>query len=749
LLTPRLGICADKVKLDDLLASFAESKNPKLAALRKSLKPLASSASATASTSTSHLKSAGPIAAPLPARLQDKLDREAAYEKTKEEADKWNETVRRMKGESGLGVEGARHERLTLPLMGGGGDAARDPNAAEWSAKFKPQNEMESSIQALLVAGQMGSKDLQKAEQAALATLDPADVAARQAALRQQRDLMFRAERKAKRVAKIKSKAFRRIHRKGKKDGEGLSLEDLAELDQLDGGDRVAEEQARMETQRARERATLKHGAKNGRWSKQSGGLEGLDEERNASVRDMVARGEVLRRKIAGNEGEDDDEFATSGSDDDRSDEDADLDSIRNRAFDELASLDAKEAAAIANGPKLKGVLNMKFMQDALKREQVKVQSEADDLRRKLAAMDQAAEASDDEGDDPLGLSEQVQGNLGRMVFGPAAGVQRALDPRSAGVPADGPAAPRAQLTTKLSGPVAIAAAASTRPARQSPLAAGAAEAAAESNPWLAVDAEAASAAGKVSRKMNKATGKNGKDADRSAAKADRALARQGDARAAEQDDAQVEIDPTTVLAKAKAPRQPQLQAVVAGGKHVARPTSREEVDSSDEEGDEAEHAAQRGKGPAAFKQRELVAKAFAGDNVVADFEAEKRREVERDAPREEDNTLPGWGAWSGKGVKKQKNARKFITKIAGIAPEQRKDASFSNVIISEKKDKKAQKYLLKDLPFPYTSAAQMEHKLRTPLGPEWSTSTILRDQTMPSVLIKPGVTIRPVDKKV
>lgn len=107
--------------------------------------------------------------------------------------------------------------------------------------------------------------------------------------------------------------------------------------------------------------------------------------------------------------------------------------------------------------------------------------------------------------------------------------------------------------------------------------------------------------------------------------------------------------------------------------------------------------------------------------------------------------TLITQGSWSGKGVKKAKNPRKFITKIPGIEPGKRQDASFSNVIISEKKDKKAAKYLLKDLPFPYTSAAQHEHKLRTPLGPEWSTSTVLRDQTIPAVLIKPGVTIRPV----
>lgn len=128
---------AAKVNLEDLLASFANSKNPRLAALRKTLKPLAASTSASSSSSTSHLKASGPLAAPLPARLQDKIEREAAYEKTREETDKWNETVRRMKGHSGLGVIGARHERLTLPLMGPGGDVKRDPNAAEWSAKFQ------------------------------------------------------------------------------------------------------------------------------------------------------------------------------------------------------------------------------------------------------------------------------------------------------------------------------------------------------------------------------------------------------------------------------------------------------------------------------------------------------------------------------------------------------------------------------------------------------------------------------------
>lgn len=47
--------------------------------------------------------------------------------------------------------------------------------------------------------------------------------------------------------------------------------------------------------------------------------------------------------------------------------------------------------------------------------------------------------------------------------------------------------------------------------------------------------------------------------------------------------------------------------------------------------------------GVKAFKQRDLVAEAFAGDNVVEDFATEKARQIEADAPKVEDTSLPGW----------------------------------------------------------------------------------------------------------
>ena len=46
--------------------------------------------------------------------------------------------------------------------------------------------------------------------------------------------------------------------------------------------------------------------------------------------------------------------------------------------------------------------------------------------------------------------------------------------------------------------------------------------------------------------------------------------------------------------------------------------------------------------------QRELIARAFAGDNVAAEFEAEKEAEAEGELPKiEAPSVLPGWGAWA------------------------------------------------------------------------------------------------------
>ena len=59
------------------------------------------------------------------------------------------------------------------------------------------------------------------------------------------------------------------------------------------------------------------------------------------------------------------------------------------------------------------------------------------------------------------------------------------------------------------------------------------------------------------------------------------------------------------------------------------------------------------------------------------------------------------------------------------------------NVIISEKRDKKAAKYLVKDLPYPYTSKAQFERAMDAPIGPEWNTRVGFQRGTLPRVVKK------------
>lgn len=504
----------------------------------------------------------------------------------------------------------------------------------------QPTNDLEASIQALLAAGQMQQIDLEKEEQSQLATLDPADLAARRAELRRQRDLMYRAERKAKRVSKIKSKAYRRIHRKGKdKDGPQLSLEDLEELDRIDGGDRVAEEKSRLEVLRAKERVTLKHSQKGGRWAKKVDGLDGLEDERNKSIRDMVERRDQLRKKIAGIEDEDEDEFAPSGSEDeDESADDGDFDSIRQTAFNELASLDAKEAAAALNDPKLKGVMNMKFMKDARARASREVDKDADDLRRRLEQMDELADGQEEEGGDagPLVHSQQVQGNLGRMVFGPAptAAQVRPLpfllnnltkaDPeqsRSQSALSDSEnIAPKSSTTTKIASmAIDSPASSSSRPSSsrtRASLSNPGASAEAEVNPWLALADQDVS---KVSRKNNKAS--FGKDslsaADKVAGKAARTRSKQSDARQADRDDAEVELDLSAGLVSSGSKKKQSKVPQIGGAFSRPAEAMEDEADDSDVQSD-AEIDAQRGRGPTAFKQRELVKEAFANDDVVA-----------------------------------------------------------------------------------------------------------------------------------
>ena len=229
----------------------------------------------------------------------------------------------------------------------------------------------------LLKRAQMREEDLQKTEELKMNHLSAEEVASRRAEIMKTRDLMFRAEMKAKRVAKIKSKTYRRLKRREKEKHVG----DKSNSDE-------PETSLRRETERAKERATLRHKG-TGKWAKAMRRRGEMDADQVQDMAEMLERRDKLRRKIQGGK-------ESGDSDNDESDDD-DVTQLKARAFDELAELKREES-----GPdKSKGnsVFDMKFMQDAAAREQREVQQKADDLMEELQNLD--APAHEDEVDGP------------------------------------------------------------------------------------------------------------------------------------------------------------------------------------------------------------------------------------------------------------------------------------------------------------------------------------------------------------
>ena len=102
--------------------------------------------------------------------------------------------------------------------------------------------------------------------------------------------------------------------------------------------------------------------------------------------------------------------------------------------------------------------------------------------------------------------------------------------------------------------------------------------------------------------------------------------------------------------------------------------------ESEDEEG---------GGLPRFVRDQELIRKAFAGDAVVADFEKEKQDITRAEEEQVIDNSLPGWGNWTGLGLSKKdqrQNKAGFLSKVDGIQRDKRKDAMLDRVIINEKR---------------------------------------------------------------
>lgn len=632
--TEAAGSSDVKLSLQDLMAHDSGTSLANVQAL-------AEQRSSKGSQPTASKRGGGVLHAPLPTPVQDRLDRVEAYKLSKEEVEGWAPTIKRIR----------EADHLSFPLQPPVQPPA--PSNAGLTASFAPTTDMEKSVASLLHEGGLSEKQLAEQEELVLRDMDPAEAGKRQAELRRMRELMFRAEQKARRANKIKSKTYRRIHRRERERMKQQEAQDL----QDDDDDEEQRYQAAKD--RAKERATLRH-KNTGKWAKfHAGRNDDASQEARLAVEDQLRQGEELRKRIHV-EDSDDESLVSVHSDD------------REAAFNELESFARKEAeqderdaqALEQSGKKSKSLMHMKFMQDARDKQSRETQETIASLREELEHED------DTVNERPVGRAVYSQGTKGHDATLPA-----------------------------------------------NPFHTGA------SNPWLRQ-----SASGGTSKQTPQVlVGKDSRAATRSIHRTERHVARGDEARASAAEDATLAIDPTA-----------QLEAL--SSESEAEPT---EITRH------ARGKRGRGKRNNAPLQRDLVAEAFAGDNVALDFAKEKRAMIQADAPQEQDMTLPGWGSWGGKGVRhRQKKHPALIKKIDGLDPSRRKDFGMEHVMINERQDKKASKYKAKDLPFPYTSAAQYEAAMRTPLGSEWNTRTQHQRLTMPRVTTKMGQRIDPIQRK-
>ncbi|WVO21772.1 uncharacterized protein IAS62_003085 [Cryptococcus decagattii] len=651
----------EKLDISSLISS-----HPSLASASALMKP-------TKPSSIKSILKGGVLAAPLPTVQQERLDREAAYAQTKTEGQKWSTLMKRVK----------EAEHLSFPLQAKERGGVKSAN--EILAGFKPQNEMESAVQALLNKANLTEDELTKHEdlQMEAREMTEEEIKARRAELRYQRELLFRAEAKAKRVAKIKSKTFRKLARKrAAKENPEMALEDLERLDP----EAAQIEREKIERERAIERATLRHGAKN-RWAREVGGE--ADEDKRMAKEAMLDMKEKLLRKIQGKD-------EGSSSEEESEDEDEDEETVKAKAFDQLAQLSTDSGAASQAQGK-KGLMQMKFMQKAQERRMKEVAEQEKDARMQIELFGEDGEREEESGSesDEEPAVVNVGGNEGRLKFtGPTPGTN----------PPEPPALP----TPSGQDPIPA-------PKPKSIFARVPSPSTEESNPWLT----STSSSG-PSRKRHAQLGSQLSNETKAVKSIKKASKRRED----EEEDEKVDID---------------VEAPIAS-KPMEIPSKMEEQEEDEEITDLLPAS-----GVKAFKQRDLVAEAFAGDNVVEDFAAEKARQIEADAPKVEDTSLPGWGSWGGKGAKKRKTNPKFLVKTAGIEPTARKDFAHSNVIITEKKDRKASQFQLKDLPYPYTSKEQYEKSFEVPVGNEWNSRSGFQRGTLPRVVKKPGTIIEPV----
>lgn len=560
--------------------------------------------------------------------------------------------------------------------------------------QFEPTTDFELKIHDAL--SKLQEADGEKEDDLGDANVDFATLQERHKQLSKMRSLMFSYEQKRHHMKKIKSKTYRRIRKKQRERQKDSEIENDSDEEK-----RLREQQ---EIDRMKERASLTH-KNTSKWAKRIlKKKHGVDINTRRALSAQLQRSADLRAKLTNDSGDE------SGNEED------------------LAAI----AKGILNGGEdnngeEKGIFSMKFMKEGAERQREQAKKEAREL---LAELEASNEEADDEAETqasseakkvvPKATKAEMNTLLkeGEMMvtarkYGPGAVVATGAMVLPEMNVNDSTSRQRVEHTTTLDSEIIIGLTEKETKSKSRQNASKEIKAVkpeGTENPWLAAVGE------KIGTKSVPSKTKSSKSSKGSYVDVDRA----------------VDLLQST----------PDLTKTMTSNPEESILESKET------------------KAITLLTQEELVEKAFAtlnDEEIEKDFALEKQAVQEKElAPKKKKKdmtTSSGWGSWTGEGAIPSKRRFKFRK---GFEPppsqkekRKRKDQIKPHVILSQKRVKKtADKYMLSEVPYPFTSREEYERSLAGGIGPEWNVTSSFKAMTRPEIYTRAGKIIQPISKK-
>jgi len=632
--------------------------------------------------------------APLHKQAQRRIQSDVAYGEAKKDLRAWNQVV----------TENRVAEQVVYPRNKDELELLKVERASDKAQAFKPRTEFEKQMAEILGKSKnnlTNDTEYTEAEMEILKAMSLKEAKERTAQLQKLRKLTSFQEAKFRRQAKIKSKTYHRIKKRQQR------RETIKDFEELLAKDPEAAKQKleQLETDRAYERAVLRHRGQN-KFSKELRQFA----SRNPEIKAVLADHLKFHRELKEKHG--DAAFSSSGDEEDDTPK-LTLEEIMKMAANQAAKEAAeapKEIETIEKNPWLKGAVS-------------KLRSQKAEIREKVIVKEptQPDFEMDSEFTKPLTkiVDEQEKAEFRAAIEKAAAEKKKQLAVQRSRIELKEESSESDDETRDEDDeeseddaePPKIEEKKSNKLKRKAP----------EVTDYKNV--KIGSLFASVEEELKKITNEDVKEKKKDDAPAPTKKSKKSEKKKDQQivnnKDPEHEIDLKTFL-------------------EVNNIVSNELPDNIDECLDNDDDEVERDN---------LLAEAFADDDVVGEFEKKKQLVEEEENPIEEevDISTMGWGSWTGPGIEPKEKKSEPKPK----SRPKRDDSKKAHVIIREKSKNPIEELQPQYVPFPFTRATDFEAVIQQPIGRDWNPAKHTATITRPEVVAPAGRIIKPLDRSV